>query len=415
MPCSDKSVLKTITIDASKSELLSLDDLKICCRKLVSIGYRIAVNKGIISTKTLMQSKIFVMLCPTEKFKASELKALKKYLKHGGRLLVTGHEGKKISDINNFLKDYGIEFKNDAVIRIHRWPGCHHPKESVVTDGIMNKAIYSLEQNWQPSDPNAHKNFRYLYPYGCTLNVDLEPIILLATGTACFPFNRPTCVFYKHPATHGRLIAIGSTMALSDSYVIKEENVKLLIILIKLLSEDDIELNAIDIQCPDVTDYAPMPDTGKLAGFSYACLQESEEIISESVLMLRTKPYQLDNRHIPKVFEAYKELGATPSKLKIIKPKFETPLPELKPAFIPPRFRGLPNPSLELMDLDDFFISPNAKLDILSSKCKDSDLEFYIIEFGKMINVPSLVRNGTGKEILEHLLSQLAPLKRNFF
>ncbi|GFY75410.1 intraflagellar transport protein 52 [Trichonephila inaurata madagascariensis] len=69
--------------------------------------------------------------------------------------------------------------------------------------------------------------------------------------------------------------------------------------------------------------------------------------------------------------------------LKIIKPKFETPLPELKPAIIPPRFRGLPNPSLELMDLDDFFISPNAKLDILSSKCKDGDLEFYIVELEK--------------------------------
>ncbi|GFU11840.1 intraflagellar transport protein 52 [Nephila pilipes] len=412
MPCSDKVVRNTITIDASKSELLSLDNLKTCCRKLVSIGYRVAVNKGPISKETLSQTMIFVMLCPTEKFKTSELKTLKKFIKRGGRLLVTGNEGKKISDINSFLKDYGIEFNNDAVIRFHRWSGFHHPKESVVTDGIINKALYSMGQDFQTSDMKVHKNFRYLYPYGCTLNVDIESIILLATGTTCFPFNRPTCAFYKYPATDGRIIAFGSTMALSDSYISKVENIKLLSILITLLSEDDIQLNAIDIQCPDITDYSPMPDIGKLAEFPYTCLQESEEELFHSALVLRTKPYQYDNRHVPKVLDAYKELSVSPSKLKIIKPKFEAPLPELKPAVIPPRFRGLPNPDLELMDLDDFFISPNAKLDILSSKCKNNDLEYYITEFGKMVNLPTQVRNGNGKKILEHICSQLLLLKR---
>ncbi|GIY23067.1 intraflagellar transport protein 52 homolog [Caerostris darwini] len=401
-----------VTFNASKKELLTFDNLKKCCRRLVCMGYRVATNTGIISSKMLAETKIFVMLCPTEKLKAVEKKALKQYIKRGGRLLITSNDGEKISDINKFLKEYGIKFRNDAVVRMHRWSDYHYPKESVVTDGVVNEAIYTMQQN-SCGDIKEHKNFQYLYPYGCTLDVDKSSIILLSTGTACFPFNRPTCAFYRDSHTNCRLIAFGSTMALSDSYFHKEENSKLFKILFGILSESDVELNTADVLCPDVTDYNALPDIGKLAEVPYSCLQENEEILSKSAIILKAQLHQFDNRCVAKVLSTYKELGMVPEKLQIIKPKFETPLPELKASVIPPRFRGIPNPALELMDLDDFFISPNAKLDQLSNKCSDSDLEYYIAEFGKIVQVPSHVKNG--KQILEFICSQMVNLKRNYF
>ncbi|GIY24263.1 intraflagellar transport protein 52 homolog [Caerostris extrusa] len=226
--------------------------------------------------------------------------------------IVTFNASKKelltFDNLKNAAEEYGIKFRNDAVVRIHRWSDYHYPKESVVTDGVVNEAIYTIEQK-SCGDIKEHKNFQYLYPYGCTFDVDKSSIILLSTGTACFPFNRPTC---------------------------------------------DVELNTADVLCPDVTDYNPLPDIGKLAEVPYSCLQENEEILSKSATILKAQLHQFDNRCVAKVLSTYKELGMVPEKLQIIKPKFETPLPELKASVIPPRFRGIPNPALELMDLDDF-------------------------------------------------------------
>ncbi|KAF8771051.1 Intraflagellar transport protein 52 like protein [Argiope bruennichi] len=363
-----------------------------CSRKLVSLGYRVAINKGEISTQMLSQTKVFVLLSPNDNLKPQERKALKKYLKYGGRILVTA-----------------------TVIRIHRLPGYHYPKEAVITDGIVNDAIYSLEQNFHGGNLTFCKNFRYLYPYGCTLNADKESIVLLSTGSACFPFNRPTCAFYKDAHSNGRIIALGSSMGFSDCYINKEKNMNLFGILFKLLVEDDVELNIADLQCPDIVDHVPIPDIRKLSEFPYTCLQESDETPTSMSLIFRSKLYQFDNRHFSKILSAYKDLNLTRKKLRIIKPKFEAPLPELKPALVPPRFRGLPNPNLELMDLDECFVSPTAKLNELSSKCNDNDLEFYIKEFGNILRAPSNINNNSAKQILEYVCSQLVPLKRNCF
>ncbi|GBM29088.1 Intraflagellar transport protein 52 [Araneus ventricosus] len=386
-----------------------------CSRKLVSMGYRVAINKGEISTQMLFQTKVFALLSPNENLKPQERKALKKYLKYGGGILVTATEGKTNLNFNSFLKEFGMEFMNDSVIRIHRLPGYHYPKEAVITDGIVNEAILSLEQHFYSGELKFHKNFRYLYPYGCTLHADKESIVLLSTGSACFPFNRPTCAFYEDAHSNGRVIALGSSMAFSDCYINKERNMNLFGILFKLLAEDGFDLNIADVQCPDVVDYVPIPDIGKLSEFPYTCLQESEDTPSSLSLVFRSKLHQFDDKHFPKVLAAFKELSMVREKLRIIKPKFEVPFPELQPALLPPRFRGLPNPNLELMDLDEFFVSPNAKLNELSSKCNDNDLEYYIKEFGKILQIPSHNNKDSAKRILEYVCFQLVPLKRNYF
>lgn len=46
----------------------------------------------------------------------------------------------------------------------------------------------------------------------------------------------------------------------------------------------------------------------------------------------------------------------------------------------PPTFRELPNPQLELFDLDEAFSSEKARLAQITNKCTDDDIEYYVRE-----------------------------------
>lgn len=401
---------KLLTFNASKKETLTLNGLKKCCRKLTSMGYSVAINNGIISKHMIFQTNIFVILDPTEKLEASELKTLSKYVKKGGKIFITSSEGKKESNINDFLKEFGIEFQSDSVIRMQRCSEYHHPKESFIKDGVVNEAIFNLIQNPNEIHKKLMNFFKYLYPYGCTLIYENKSAVLLSTGNVCFPFNRPTCVFYKDSKNGGKILAFGSTMAISDIYVSKEHNLKLFEIFLHMLADDEVKLNLPDVQSPDLMDYLVVPDIGTLSLNPYSCLQEDCDVLIETTSFLtEIKLFQFDYRHRPKIIAAYKELGITRENLKNIRPKFESPLPNLETAFYPPRFRGLPNPCLELMDLDEFFMSPKAKLDILRWKCCDDDLEYFIGEFSKVVHVPACY---TCKSTLHYICTQIAQCRR---
>ena len=88
---------------------------------------------GGISLDALLQSRVFVISGPREKFTETEINHLKKYLETGGALLVLlGEGGEKRFDtnINFFLEEYGIMINSDAVVRTnyHKY---FHPKVSL--------------------------------------------------------------------------------------------------------------------------------------------------------------------------------------------------------------------------------------------------------------------------------------------
>jgi intraflagellar transport protein 52 len=98
----------------------------------------------------------------------------------------------------------------------------------------------------------------------------------------------------------------------------------------------------------------------------------------------------------------------------LIAPQFETPLPPLQPAVFPPSFHELPNPPLELFDLDEHFSSERVRLAQLTNKCTDDDLEFYIQESGQILGVSKQLPEGSrgAKDILTHVLSLIVEYKR---
>ena len=102
-------------------------------RKLKS-SWKVQNNRedaaGGISLDALLQSRVFVISGPREKFTETEINHLKKYLETGGALLVLlGEGGEKRFDtnINFFLEEYGIMINSDAVVRTnyHKY---FHPK-----------------------------------------------------------------------------------------------------------------------------------------------------------------------------------------------------------------------------------------------------------------------------------------------
>jgi hypothetical protein len=60
-------------------------------------------------------------------------------------------------------------------------------------------------------------------------------------------------------------------------------------------------------------------------------------------------------------------------------------LSPLQAAVFPPQFRQLPDPQLELFDLDEAFSSEKARLAQLTNKCGEEDLEYYI-RYQELIN-----------------------------
>ena len=91
---------------------------------------------------------------------------------------------------------------------------------------------------------------------------------------------------------------------------------------------------------------------------------------------------------------------------------------QLKVAVFPPLFRTLHAPPLELYDLDAEFSSEKNRLSQLTNRCNDSDLEYYIIEAGHILNIiPQLKLSGNNteraKQIIHHVVERISQFKKS--
>lgn len=401
----------TVTFDNSKKRNFEYDDCKMYFRKLTSKGFTTALSNNKISAKSLTKSDVFILFGTSDNLDFKEILLLKKYVEGGGKLLVTG-KWSKSSNINLFLNEYGISFRNDLVIRTQRYKNYHHPCEAFISDGIANESLYCMElENCDNANFSILKSFPILYPYGCTLNVKHPSVVLVSSGDYCFPFNRPICAFYRDVLSNGRIVAVGSTSLFLNSYINKEQNLRLLQIFMNFLTKETINLSLADLQSPDIYEYNMVPCIRRLSERPYCCLQETD-VITPDFNLLKDKLFQFDNRHFVEVLNAYKELETEYKSLGIIKPKFECPLSSIVPALIPPRFRDLMHPALELMDLDELFMSASLRLDRLTFKCNDDDLEYYIMECRTILDVP---RKESAKKVIYFICNEIASLRKYMF
>jgi intraflagellar transport protein 52 len=311
---------------------------------------------------------------------------------------------------------------SDSVVRINFYK-YFHPKEALIPNGVLNREINRAGGKKVPGGTDglsdvditsSQQCLTFLYPYGSTLTVDKRSHPILSTGSGCYPVNRPICAFHSSKHSKGKLVVLGSTHIFSDQYIDKEENNKIQDILIRWLTTDEIKLNSIDAEEPELNDFQCIPDTLQLSERLRVCLQEGEELPRDFTQLFHEKLFNLDTKQLPTVLRAFQEVGVQHETLALITPNFECPLPPLQPTVFPPKFRDLPAPALDLYDLDESFSSERARLAQITNKCSEEDVEYYVRECGDILGVVNKLPGDSrdARHILEHIFAQVVEFKK---
>ncbi|MXQ86724.1 hypothetical protein E5288_WYG012954 [Bos mutus] len=418
----EKELRSTILFNAYKKEVFTTSNGYKSMQKRLRSHWKIQSLKDEITPEKLIGVKLWITAGPREKFTAAEFEILKKYLDGGGDILVMlgeGGESRFDTNINFLLEEYGIMVNNDAVVR-NVYYKYFHPKEALVSNGVLNREISRAAGKAVPgildeeSSGNNAQALTFVYPFGATLSVTKPAVAVLSTGSVCFPLNRPILAFYHSKNQGGKLAVLGSCHMFSDQYLDKEENSKIMDVVFRWLTTEDIHLNQIDAEDPEISDYMMLPDTAALSERLRVCLQEGDENPRDFTSLFDLSLYQLDTTSLPKVIKAYEQLNVKHEPLQLIQPQFETPLPALQPAVFPPSFRELPPPPLELFDLDETFSSEKARLAQITNKCTEEDLEFYVRKCGDILGVTNKLPKDRqdAKHILEHIFFQVVEFKK---
>lgn len=417
----EKEKQSFIIFNASKKELFGTNNGYKSMQKRLRAQWKIQSMKDELSIEKLKGAKLWITAGPREKFTASELEVLKHYLDGGGNMLVMlgeGGETKYDTNINFLLEEFGILVNNDAVVR-NIYYKYFHPKEALVSNGVLNREISRaagkvvtgvIEDEVVGNNAQA---LTFVYPFGATLNVMKPAVAVLSTGSVCFPLNRPVLAFY-HGTESGKLAVLGSCHMFSDQYIDKEENSKIMDVVLQWFMSENIQLNQIDAEDPEIADYTMLPDTGCLSEQLRVCLQEGDENPRDFTSLFDLSLFNLSPDSLPEVISAFKQLNVKHEPLQLITPQFETPLPQLQPAVFPPALSELPPPMLDLFDLDETFSSEKVRLAQLTNKCTDDDLEFYVRKCGEILGVtPKLEKDKRdGKHVLEYVFFQLVEFKK---
>ncbi|KAI8825976.1 uncharacterized protein EV422DRAFT_491623 [Fimicolochytrium jonesii] len=422
----EKGVANVLFNISKKETMTPSNGFKTMQRRLRN-GFKLGLFKEEMSAAKLADTDLLVFGGPKEKFTTAEFAALKAYMDNGGSILyLTGEGGEAAleTNFNYLLEEYGMMVNPDSVTRTVYYK-YYHPKEVYVANGVLNREInraagkrVGVLAEGTNTVPETGKfspsSLTFVYPFGATLNVQKPAIPILSSGTVSYPLNRPVGAAYVNPNGSGKLVVVASTQMFSDTYIDKEENGKLLDVLIQFCTSDKIVLNSIDANEPDISDYHYLPDTAELSTTLRSCLQESEELPKDFTALFDMQLFQFDAKLVPAAVEMYEQLGLKKEPLTLIQPQFETPLLPLTPATFPPMLVDLPAPSLDLFDLDDAFASDRVRLAQLTNKCTDEDLEYYVRECGAILGVNERLEadKRDAKHVLEFVFRSVVGWKK---
>jgi len=398
-----------VLFNCTKNELYTnANGYKQFARRLRT-SYKVDANKDEITNSSLARASVVVLGAPREKFTVTELDVMKKYVLNGGSLLVLmgeGGEQKHGTNINYLLEQFGLSFNSDSVVRTVHYK-YFHPKEALITDGVLNREI-NQQVGKAPRDNSddlnsarvgtgtdshalaADDGLQFVLPYGSTLTVQKPAVAILSSGKIAYPMHRPVAAVWEKKNA-GKIAVIGSAQIFEDSWLVKEENDKLMEFIMRWLTPGNkIKLYNLDAEEPDVIEYQHLPDTEALAERLRCCLQEGEELPKDFTTLFNDTLFKFDTNLVPEAVSMYSQLNVKKAPLTLIAPQFETPLPSLQPAVFPPALREGPPPALDLFDLDECFASEKLRLAQLTNKCTEGtseDIEYYITEGSSILQV----------------------------
>ena len=375
---------------------------------------------------------LFVIGEPKSLFTPDEINILKQYLEEGGNLLIIeGEQGetKNNTNLNDFLKDYGITFHGDSVVRTAFYK-YFHPKQCFIDTLTVHPGFLRTIKNVKKmkkidlmaddvpgqDDDDDDCPLKIIYPFGQSLDIDpKKPNIatLFTSGKIAYPMNRPLCAVTTSKSKKGKLCVLGSMNFLDNSYIDKEENIKVIDGLIKWL----LGMNNADIVSPSksvkINDYIYIPNIISISDKVKSCLDEAKEPPANFNDLYDMNMFKIDNELVPEAISLYDKLHVKHEILGIIPPQFETPLPPLQLAVFDPIIKDFPVPNLELFDLDEQFASEKIKLAQTTNKCTDEDLEYYILQCADILGISSKIDNKNDpKAVLAYVMKSLINFKK---
>lgn len=249
-----------ILFDLSKKEMCDPNEYKKLLRRLKQT-YTVSVSKEDITFERIKDYQLFVLGGPRDPLRKEEFEDLVKYVRNGGSVLVMlgeGGETKNGTNVNYLIEQFGISINSDSLVRSSYYKYLH-PKEVFISNGILNKEIVRAARGFQKSaakkdmddkskslakkmlelkDDVKHDNagLNFVYPYGSTLNVQKPAFPLLSSGPISYPMNRPLCATYVHTENKkAKLVVAGSVRMFDDEFLDKEDNAKIIVLLLQAL------------------------------------------------------------------------------------------------------------------------------------------------------------------------------------
>ncbi|KAH3767977.1 intraflagellar transport protein 52-like [Pelomyxa schiedti] len=423
--------------------------------------YKPLTNKEPFTLAKLQPHAIVVLGCPREPFTEHDIHVLNEYLDGGGSILLCLSEsGKCSANINNWIQEYGIKAKPDAVVRTS-FLKYHHPKEVLIsTGGVINREIniiagkrpnaavtlVALQSLSKPRDTSMpvdsasagpkpksllpfyakhseilSDTLTFVYPYGCTLEVERPSVPVLSTSAVAYPAEKPIATFYTTPVREGfqregHLVVIGSAHIFDRQWLDREENEKLLDVFLKWLTPGQhFPLNSIDANVRLTSTVTHVPDIESLAEKLRPCLQDIEEAPKNLHSLFDDSLFSFNTSLIPEAVALYEKLGVAHQPLSLIVPRFEAPLPPLQPAVFPPIVCEPEPPLLELYDLDTQFASEKVRLAHQTNSCTEEHLEYYIQTCGEILGVSQFLpdeHKSSPKHILAYVFKNVVNWKK---
>ena len=374
-------------------------------------------------------ANIFIIGEPKQLFTPEEIEILKKYIEEGGNILILQGEGgdsKNNTNLNDLLKDYGIQFHSDSVVRTSYYKYLHpkecfidtlkvHPEFLKTIKSVNKKKKIDLLDN-DDNDDDDDSLLKIIYPFGQSIDINQNAKnvgVVFNSGIISYPLNRPLCVCANSKSGKGKICLLGSIKFINNDYIDKEENRKVIEGILKWLL--GITNPGLTIQSKEVliNNYTYIPNIISLSDKIKSCLEEAKEPPRNFNDLYDMSLFKIDNNLVPESIELYDKLNVKHEILSIIPPQFETPLPPLQLAVFDPIIKDFQVPNLELFDLDEQFASEKIKLAQVTNKCNDEDLEYYIKECSDILGISGKIDNKDDpKAVLAYVMKELINYKK---
>lgn len=321
---------------------------------LVSNNWALRLTSDLINTlKNLSidegHSYCLAILSPLNHvFTVDELSAIKKFHEAGGGLLVVSSEDENEvneTNINSIVSEFGIRFLKNCVIRPNPCE-LNHPKESTLEGFIVNRALKDafdrhIKRRSHGSTGSATSVLsevleasRIVYPFGCTMQVDRNSVVMMTSSKLAIPTCQPICAFNQPVVgvNAGRVATFGSGFLFSDSYIDRESNRALVMALLDYLEDKNFTINISDAKTIEIPELNYTPDINYLVELPASCLQGSRSFNKDPTELIERSLFNIDSSKLISVIRAYHDLAVPHKALTLIKPKFQRKFLDLEPA-----------------------------------------------------------------------------------